>query len=193
MFGISRRALSLGAFDSFRHLSAGYGDCWQMNFDLIVIGSGPGGYKAALTAAHLGAKVALVEKALPGGTCLNQGCIPKKTLLASGDADRGREQSAGPRAGRPGARGFSRRSSAQERGRLRHSRQFCGMAQASRRTGVFRQRRSCSAGNAWPCVRARTARRLPRCRSSPGRAHHSCRRLHAAAAGHAARPTATVS
>ena len=52
-----------------------------MNFDLIVIGSGPGGYKAALTAAHLGAKVALVEKALPGGSCLNQGCIPKKTLL----------------------------------------------------------------------------------------------------------------
>src|SRR5512140_1359399 len=52
-----------------------------MNFDLIVIGSGPGGYKAALTAARLGAKVALVEKAQPGGTCLNQGCIPKKTLL----------------------------------------------------------------------------------------------------------------
>src|SRR5450759_2356493 len=52
-----------------------------MNFDLIVIGSGPGGYKAALTAARLGARVALVEKALPGGTCLNQGCIPKKTLL----------------------------------------------------------------------------------------------------------------
>jgi dihydrolipoyl dehydrogenase len=52
-----------------------------MKFDLIVIGSGPGGYKAALTAARLGAKVALVEKALPGGTCLNQGCIPKKTLL----------------------------------------------------------------------------------------------------------------
>ena len=52
-----------------------------MNFDLIVIGSGPGGYKAALTAAHLGAKVALVEKAQPGGTCLNQGCIPKKSLL----------------------------------------------------------------------------------------------------------------
>lgn len=50
-------------------------------FDLIVIGSGPGGYKAALTAAHLGARVALIEKDLPGGTCLNQGCIPKKTLL----------------------------------------------------------------------------------------------------------------
>lgn len=50
-------------------------------FDLIVIGSGPGGYKAAITAAHLGARVALVEKGLPGGTCLNQGCIPKKTLV----------------------------------------------------------------------------------------------------------------
>lgn len=50
-------------------------------FDLIVIGSGPGGYKAAITAAHLGARVALIEKGLPGGTCLNQGCIPKKTLI----------------------------------------------------------------------------------------------------------------
>ncbi|MEO1767645.1 dihydrolipoyl dehydrogenase family protein [Thiobacter aerophilum] len=50
-------------------------------FDLIIIGSGPGGYKAALTAARLGAKVALIEKALPGGNCLNLGCIPKKTLL----------------------------------------------------------------------------------------------------------------
>jgi dihydrolipoamide dehydrogenase len=52
-----------------------------MQFDLIVIGSGPGGYKAAITAAHLGARVALVEKSLPGGTCLNQGCVPKKALL----------------------------------------------------------------------------------------------------------------
>lgn len=53
----------------------------SMNFDVVIIGSGPGGYKAAMTAAHLGAKVALIEKALPGGNCLNQGCIPKKTLL----------------------------------------------------------------------------------------------------------------
>lgn len=52
-----------------------------MEFDLVVIGSGPGGYKAAVTAAHLGARVALVERDLPGGTCLNQGCVPKKTLL----------------------------------------------------------------------------------------------------------------
>jgi dihydrolipoamide dehydrogenase len=53
----------------------------MQQFDVIIIGSGPGGYKAALTAAQLGAKVALIEKALPGGNCLNLGCIPKKTLL----------------------------------------------------------------------------------------------------------------
>lgn len=52
-----------------------------MNFDLIVIGSGPGGYKAAVSAAHQGARVALVERDLPGGNCLNRGCIPKKTLV----------------------------------------------------------------------------------------------------------------
>lgn len=52
-----------------------------MKFDVAIVGSGPGGYKAAITAAHLGAKVALVERGLAGGTCLNQGCIPKKTLL----------------------------------------------------------------------------------------------------------------
>ena len=53
----------------------------MQTFDVIVIGSGPGGYKAALSAAQRGVKVALIEKSLPGGTCLNQGCIPKKTLL----------------------------------------------------------------------------------------------------------------
>lgn len=52
-----------------------------MSYDVVVIGSGPGGYKAAITAAHLGARVALIEKGLPGGTCLNQGCVPKKALV----------------------------------------------------------------------------------------------------------------
>jgi dihydrolipoamide dehydrogenase len=51
------------------------------DYDLIVIGGGPGGYRTAITAAHLGARVALVEKGMPGGTCLNLGCIPKKALL----------------------------------------------------------------------------------------------------------------
>jgi len=54
-------------------------------YDLVVIGSGPGGYPAAIRAAQLGASVALVEKEVLGGTCLNWGCIPTKTLIASAD------------------------------------------------------------------------------------------------------------
>lgn len=54
-------------------------------YDLIVIGAGPGGYEAALEGASLGMKTALVEKNEVGGTCLNRGCIPTKSLLhASG-------------------------------------------------------------------------------------------------------------
>ncbi len=52
-------------------------------FDIIVIGSGPGGYHAALRAGQYGAKVALVEKDKLGGTCSNWGCIPTKALFAS--------------------------------------------------------------------------------------------------------------
>ncbi|HPB01244.1 MAG TPA: FAD-dependent oxidoreductase, partial [Candidatus Marinimicrobia bacterium] len=55
------------------------------NFDLIVIGSGPGGYVAAIRAAQLGMKVALVEKAELGGICLNWGCIPTKALLKNAE------------------------------------------------------------------------------------------------------------
>ena len=51
--------------------------------DVVVIGSGPGGYVAAIRAAQLGKSVALIEKDLLGGCCLNVGCIPTKTLLAS--------------------------------------------------------------------------------------------------------------
>lgn len=54
-----------------------------MNFDLIVIGSGPGGYVAAIRAAQLKMKVAIVEKESLGGICLNWGCIPTKALLKS--------------------------------------------------------------------------------------------------------------
>ena len=53
------------------------------HYDLIVIGSGPGGYPAAIRAAQLGMKVALVERAELGGVCLNWGCIPTKALLKS--------------------------------------------------------------------------------------------------------------
>ena len=52
-------------------------------YDIIVIGSGPGGYVAAIRASQLGKKVALVEKAELGGVCLNWGCIPTKALLKS--------------------------------------------------------------------------------------------------------------
>ncbi len=52
-------------------------------YDLIVIGSGPGGYVAAIRASQLGMKVAVVEKAELGGICLNWGCIPTKALLKS--------------------------------------------------------------------------------------------------------------
>jgi dihydrolipoamide dehydrogenase len=54
-----------------------------MSYDLIVLGSGPGGYVAAIRASQLGMKVGVVEKAELGGVCLNWGCIPTKALLKS--------------------------------------------------------------------------------------------------------------
>lgn len=54
-----------------------------MNYDLIVIGSGPGGYVAAIRASQLGLKAAIVERSELGGICLNWGCIPTKALLKS--------------------------------------------------------------------------------------------------------------
>lgn len=54
-----------------------------MNYDIIVIGSGPGGYVAAIRAAQLGFKTAVVEREALGGICLNWGCIPTKALLKS--------------------------------------------------------------------------------------------------------------
>lgn len=53
----------------------------MINFDLVVIGAGPGGYVAAIRAAQLGLKVAIIEKQHLGGICLNWGCIPTKALL----------------------------------------------------------------------------------------------------------------
>jgi len=54
-----------------------------MTYDVLVIGSGPGGYVAAIRAAQLGLKVAVVERENLGGICLNWGCIPTKALLKS--------------------------------------------------------------------------------------------------------------
>ncbi len=55
-------------------------------YDLVVIGSGPGGYVAAIRASQLKMKVAVVERDRPGGVCLNWGCIPSKALLSSAEA-----------------------------------------------------------------------------------------------------------
>jgi len=54
-------------------------------FDIVVIGAGPGGYPAAIRAAQLGAKTAIIEKEQFGGTCLNWGCIPTKALIAAAE------------------------------------------------------------------------------------------------------------
>jgi len=54
-------------------------------YDLVVIGAGPGGYVAAIRAAQLGLKTAVVEKDKPGGVCLNWGCIPSKAILTSAE------------------------------------------------------------------------------------------------------------
>src|ERR1700691_4717846 len=55
------------------------------SFDIIIIGSGPGGYIAAIRAAQLGFKTAIVERSWLGGVCLNWGCIPTKALLRSAE------------------------------------------------------------------------------------------------------------
>ena len=60
----------------------------EFNYDLLIIGAGPGGYEAAFYAAELGMKVAIAEKDRVGGTCLNRGCIPTKALMHSSDVYR---------------------------------------------------------------------------------------------------------
>ncbi|MBT3302179.1 MAG: FAD-dependent oxidoreductase, partial [Bacteroidetes bacterium] len=55
-----------------------------MEYDVIIIGSGPAGYVAAIRAGQVGLKTALIEKKHIGGMCLNWGCIPTKALIESG-------------------------------------------------------------------------------------------------------------
>ena len=55
------------------------------NFDIVVVGGGPGGYVAAIRAAQLGLKTAVVEREQLGGICLNWGCIPTKALLRTSE------------------------------------------------------------------------------------------------------------
>ena len=60
----------------------------DFNYDLLIIGAGPGGYESAFYATELGMKVAIAEKDRVGGTCLNRGCIPTKALMHSSDVYR---------------------------------------------------------------------------------------------------------
>src|SRR5690242_7301335 len=55
-------------------------------YDVVIVGSGPGGYVAAIRAAQLELRAAIVEKSYLGGTCLNVGCIPTKAMLSSVEA-----------------------------------------------------------------------------------------------------------
>jgi dihydrolipoamide dehydrogenase len=57
----------------------------EQNFDIVIVGGGPGGYVAAIRAAQLGMKTALVERDQLGGICLNWGCIPTKALLRTSE------------------------------------------------------------------------------------------------------------
>ena len=57
----------------------------QFDYDVIILGGGPGGYVAAIRAAQLGLKTALIEKERLGGICLNWGCIPSKALLRNAE------------------------------------------------------------------------------------------------------------
>ena len=65
----------------------------EAEFDVVVIGGGPAGYVAAIRAAQIGGKVAIVEKSELGGTCLNRGCIPTKTFLKNAEIIEGIEMS----------------------------------------------------------------------------------------------------
>ena len=72
----------------------------QDDFDLVVLGGGSGGYAAALRAAELGMRVALIEKDKLGGTCLHRGCIPTKALLHSAEVVETVKEAARFRSGR---------------------------------------------------------------------------------------------
>src|SRR3954447_12547688 len=57
----------------------------QSAFDVVIVGGGPGGYPAAIRAAQLGLRTAVIEKERAGGVCLNWGCIPTKAMLRSAE------------------------------------------------------------------------------------------------------------
>ena len=61
-------------------------------YDVVVIGAGPGGYVAAIKAAKLGLKTAIIEERRAGGTCLNSGCIPAKAMIHAAEEYRSEKE-----------------------------------------------------------------------------------------------------
>src|SRR5262249_17894442 len=78
-------AIPSGLQATHRRPRADAGVMAEQSFDLVVVGSGPGGYTGAIRAAQLGMKVAIVERELLGGICLNWGCIPTKALFRTSE------------------------------------------------------------------------------------------------------------
>jgi hypothetical protein len=82
-YGLGRERGHAGVVGREREKETGRGQVMAKRFDVVVVGAGPGGFRAARRCAQRGASVAVVEKEFAGGTCLNWSCIPSKTLLAS--------------------------------------------------------------------------------------------------------------
>src|SRR3546814_13858808 len=96
----------------------------ETTYDLIVLGSGPGGYVAAIRAAQLGLKTAIVERENLGGICLNWGCIPTKALLRSAEIFHYLQHAKDyglPAAGRPEERGVGNEGVSRCRSRRSHA------------------------------------------------------------------------
>src|SRR5579871_3417161 len=79
------RGSSTSSNVSSRNLRPCCSEAFMDNFDVVVIGGGPGGYVCAIRCAQLGLKTAIVERDKLGGICLNWGCIPTKALLRSSE------------------------------------------------------------------------------------------------------------
>ena len=159
------------------------------NFDVLIIGSGPGGYVTAIRAAQLGFKTAIVERDYLGGICLNWGCIPTKALLRSAEIyhymqhakDYGLKADNVGYDADGGGRAFARGVQAAQRRRRLPDEEEQGVDHLGR-GGDRRARQGHGEG-----LEERSAEGRTRARQLSGQAHHH---RHRRAAARAARPRA---